>query len=248
MDPIALTPALNGYASLSSSLLAALLLALLAQGQERLRSDRWVASLGWWAALGLAGGSGLWALHFVSLSGLVLPWEPHFDPLLLTVAWGLSVLGAAAWLALARVNWPHLGIRVAALALGLALWWQGVGALAQHSLTTPPDHTGIGPAVQFGATVVGAALGLWLGLWPGARALGSTELRLWLGALPFGVLSGAALEHATQALRFQARPQGVPDGGADANVVWLLSGAASDRKSTRLNSSHSQQSRMPSSA
>jgi diguanylate cyclase (GGDEF)-like protein len=227
MDPIALTPALNGYASLSSSLLAALLLALLAQGQERLRSDRWVASLGWWAALGLAGGSGLWALHVVSLSGLVLPWEPHFDPLLLTVAWGLSVLGATAWLALARVKWPHLGIRVAAMALGLALWWQGVGALAQYSLTTPPDHTGIGPAVQFGATVVGAALGLWLGLWPGARALGSTELRWWLGALPFGVLSGAALEHATQALRFLARPQGVPDGGADANVVWLLSGAAS---------------------
>ena len=31
------------------------------------------------------------------------------------------------------------------------------------------------------------------------------------------MLSGAALEHATQALRFLARPQGVPDGGADAN-------------------------------
>ena len=33
--------------------------------------------------------------------------------------------------------------------------------------------------------------------------------------------------------------------GADRNRAWL---AAQDRKSTRLNSSHSQQSRMPSSA
>ena len=43
------------------------------------------------------------------------------------------------------------------------------------------------------------------------------------------------------------RPDGVEEGGRYPLVLWLH-GGIKDRKSTRLNSSHSQQSRMPSSA
>src|SRR5436190_9714917 len=90
-------PDLNGPIIAASALLAGLFFGLVGHGLRKISSTDTLTALGWWGAGAVAGGAGLWALHFSALAGLGLPWDPHVR------GWQLAGSGLAASLGLAAL-------------------------------------------------------------------------------------------------------------------------------------------------
>jgi len=227
MDSQTVFPFANGVASLCASLMGILCFALIGHADERLRAGRQPGSLGWLAALSLAGGSGLWAMLCVALAGMGLPWELQFRPPLLAASWGVAIVGLAGVLSLSLL-WPQrLWLRVSAQALVLGALWQLVAVVASNALFWPAQHLLLSSqAAAVGAIALGALLGLGGLGHPRLSQVARIELRLWVGALAFGLLCGLAAELSVSALVFSPPLPGPRGEGADPGVVWLLCGAA----------------------
>ena len=227
MDSSVLTPFASGVASLCALLLGILFFALVGHANERLEGDRQPGSMGWAGAFALAGGSGLWAMQCVALAGMGLPWNPMFQPAWLAVSWGLSIVGMAGVLLIASLLRERVLLRLLAQSVAMALLWQLVGLAATAALVWPTiGRTIDGTAGAIGAIALGSALGLALTSSPRLVPLARREVRLWLGALLFGVLGGLAVELSIASLCFTEPPNGTAFDGADPGVVWLLCGGA----------------------
>ncbi|MBQ0961834.1 EAL domain-containing protein [Ideonella sp. 4Y11] len=226
MDSQTLIPVANGVASLSASLMGILLFALIGHADERLRAGRQPGALGWLAALSLAGGSGLWAMLCVALAGMGLPWDLQFRPAMLAASWGVAIVGMAGVLSLSLL-WPHRPwLRVPVQAGVLGGLWLLASAVAAHALLWPAQHRLLdSQAAAVGAIALGALVGLGGLGHPRFSQVARVEVRVWVGALAFGLLCGLAAELSISALAFAPPPAGPRGEGADPGVVWLLCGA-----------------------
>jgi diguanylate cyclase (GGDEF)-like protein len=216
-------PQLHGPTIALAALLAGLFFGLVGHGLRKIRSTDTVTALGWWGAASLAGGAGLWALHFGVLTGLRLPWEASFRGWQLAGGGLAASLGLAAVLASARLAWSDAA-RLVLQALGLGLLWTLVQSLSLASLADAPVTSAAGPAWPlFALGGVMAAAAAALGLVFGERwsVLGPFGLRLALGSVGFALASGLAQALTLGSLGFAeaARPAGGLLVGTDA-LQW----------------------------
>ncbi|MFO1340417.1 MAG: hypothetical protein U1F53_19715 [Burkholderiaceae bacterium] len=142
VHPLA-TPVLHGASVAAAAVLAGLFFGLVGHGLRKIRSTDTVTALGWWATGSVAGGAGLWALHFMALVGLGLPWEPRFHGWQLAGTGLTATLGLAAVLASARLAWGDTA-RLSLQGLGLGLLWALVQSLSLATLAEPPLASGAG--------------------------------------------------------------------------------------------------------
>lgn len=224
LTPALAAPELQGPAMALAAVLAGLVFGLIGHGLRKIRSSDAVTALGWWGAGALAGGAGLWAAHFLALTGLGLPWEPHFRGWPMAGSGLAASLGLAAVLATARLNWSdtaHLVLQ----GLGFGLVWTVVHSLSLASLAEPPvvsSASATGPAWPlFALAGVAAAAMAGFGLSFGRRwsALGGFGLRLGLAATGFALASGLAQALTLGSLGF-AGP--MPPAGASLVGVEAL--------------------------
>lgn len=186
------TPMLHGPSVAAAAVLAGLFFGLVGHGLRKIRSTDTVTALGWWAAGSVAGGAGLWALHFMALIGLGLPWEPRFHGWQLAGTGLTAVLGLAAVLASARLAWGDTA-RLTLQGLGLGLLWALVQSLSLATLAEPPVASSAGPAwplLALGGVAAAAVTALGLVFGPRWGGMGAFGLRLGLGALGFALVSG----------------------------------------------------------
>lgn len=222
-------PDLQGPAIALAAVLAGLVFGLVGHGLRKIRSSETVAALGWWGAGALAGGAGLWAAHFLALTGLGLPWEPQVRGWPMATSGLAASLGLAAVLATARLNWSdtaHLLLQ----GLGFGLVWTLVQSLSLASLAEPPVANTAGPAWPLLALAgVGATAIAGFGLGFGRRwsALGGFGLRLGLAATAFALASGLAQALTLGGLGFAGgpRPPGAQLIGVEA-LRWACGAGA----------------------
>jgi diguanylate cyclase len=210
--PLAATlaaPDLHGPTIAAAALLAGLFFVLVGHGLRKIRAADPLTAIGWWGVGALAGGAGLWALHFGALTGLGLPWAPQFRTWQLASGALASALGVGALLASARLSWSD-GARLALQSLGMGVAWTVVQSLALASLSDPPVASAAGaawPLIALGGVMAVAAAGL--GLLFGERwtVLGSFGLRLGLGAAGFALASGLVQAITLGSLGFAEVPR-----------------------------------------
>ncbi len=222
------TPALHGPSVAAAAVLAGLFFGLVGHGLRKIRSTDTVTALGWWAAGSVAGGAGLWALHFMALIGLGLPWEAQFHGWQLAGTGVTATLGLAAVLASARLAWGDTA-RLTLQGLGLGLLWALVQSLSLATLAEPPLASGAGPAwplLALGGVAAVAVTALGLAFGPRGGGLGAFGLRLGLGALGFALVSGLTQVLTLGSLGFAEalRPTGALLVGVD--VLQWACGAA----------------------
>ncbi|MBP6338088.1 MAG: EAL domain-containing protein [Vitreoscilla sp.] len=216
-----LTPSLSWLAPLFSAVVSVLFFALLGHGLRKVRGTNAVSAISWWAAASVAGGSGLWAAQFMALGGLVLPWDMHYSPAALGIAWGAAIVGVGAVLGTARL--PSRGsVRMGLQALLLAGLWLGLFVLARHSLGVQPLGDALASLWTPGSLIVMASV-LGLGLMFDARALslGRFSSRQWLAAGMFGLVAGMAQDLALSGLKFGVDSAVRGDATVDTPTVWL---------------------------
>jgi diguanylate cyclase (GGDEF)-like protein len=216
-------PDLHGPTIAAAALLAGLFFGLVGHGLRKIRSTDTLTALGWWGAGAVAGGAGLWALHFGALTGLGLPWDSHVRGWQLAVSGLAASLGLAAVLGSARLAWSDTA-RLMVQGLGIGLLWSMVQSLSLASLVEPPLSSAAGPAwplFAFGGTAAASIGALGLAFGPRWNVLGPFGLRLALGSVGFALASGLTQALTLGSLGFaEAVPQpGVLLVGMDA-LEW----------------------------
>ena len=208
LAPALTAPQLQAPVIAVAALLAALAFGLLGHSLRKIRSTDTMTAFGWWGAGALAGGAGLWTVHFLALSGLGLPWEVRLRGWEMSGSGLACALGVAALLGSARLRWSD-GARLVLQGLGLALLWAMVQGLSLVSLGDPPLASTAGPAWPLLA-LMAMAMGAWaaMGLAFGERAasLGGFGLRLGLAAAGFGLVSGLTQALTLASLGFIESP------------------------------------------
>jgi diguanylate cyclase (GGDEF)-like protein len=202
-------PTLQAPVIAVAALLAGLVFGLLGHGLRKIRSTDSMTAFGWWGAGALAGGAGLWTVHFLALTGLGLPWETALRGWQMAGSGLACALGVAALLGSARLHWSE-GARLVLQGLGLALLWAMVQGLSLASLAEPPLASTAGPAwplLALGGIAVGAwaAMALVSGEW--ASALAPYGVRLALAALVFAGVSGLTQALTLGSLGFIESPR-----------------------------------------
>jgi diguanylate cyclase len=100
---------------------------------QRLRSNDRLVGLGWWLSGSIAMGTGIWAMHFISMLGLTLPIELGYSKALTFVSWGAGVAASAVALSIAsreRLNLARLAGGSVAMSTGIcAMHYIGMLAL-----------------------------------------------------------------------------------------------------------------------
>lgn len=222
-------PELQGPVIAAAAALAGLVFVLFGQGLRKIRSSDTVTALGWWGAGALAGGAGLWTVHFLPLTGVVLPWSLSLRGWPMAVGGLAASLGLAAVLASARLRWSDTA-RLLLQGLGFAVVWTAVQSLSLASLAAPPLASAGGPAWPLLAVasvgfVTLAGLGLAFG--PNWSAPGSFRLRLGLAATGVGLTSGLTQAVSLASLTFvdAALPTGVLQVDVDA-LQWACAAGA----------------------
>ena len=208
LAPALTAPQLQAPVIAVAALLAALAFGLLGHSLRKIRSTDTMTAFGWWGAGALAGGAGLWTVHFLALTGLGLPWEVRLRGWQMAGSGLACALGVAALLGSARLRWSD-GARLVLQGLGLALLWAMVQGLSLVSLGDPPLASTAGPAWPLLA-LMAMAMGAWaaMGLAFGERAasLGGFGLRLGLAAAGFGLVSGLTQALTLASLGFIESP------------------------------------------
>ena len=222
-------PDLNGPTIAATALLAGLFFGLVGHGLRKIRSTDTLTALGWWGAGAVAGGAGLWTLHFAALTGLGLPWDPHVRGWQLAGSGLAASLGLAAVLGSARLAWIDTA-RLMVQGLGLGLLGAMVQSLSLASLAEPPLASAAGPAwplFALGGTTAAAVAALGLAFGPRWSVLGPFGLRLALGSVGFALASGLTQALTLGSLGFAeaAPPPGVLLIGMDA-LQWACAGGA----------------------
>ncbi|MEK8034384.1 EAL domain-containing protein [Ideonella sp. DXS29W] len=222
-------PELQGPTIAGSALLAGLMFGLIGHGLRKIRSTDTVTALGWWGAGAAAGGAGLWALHFFALTGLGLPWEPHFRGWHMAGSGLAAALGLAAMLSTARLRWSDTARQVIQ-GLGLGVLWALMQTLSVASLAEPPMASAAGPGwplLALAGVAVAATAALGLAFSPRWSALGPFGLRLFLGATGFALASGLTQALTLGGLGFveTPRPTGVLLVDVDA-LQWACAAGA----------------------
>ena len=222
-------PDMNGPTIAASALLAGLFFGLVGHGLRKIRSIDALTALGWWGAGAVAGGAGLWALHFGALAGLGLPWDPHVRGWQLAGSGLAASLGLAALLGSARLAWSDR-TRLMVQGVGIGLLWTMVQSLSLASLVEPPLASAAGPAwplFAFGGMAAAAIGAFGLAFGPRWSALGPFGVRLALGSTSFALASGLTQALTLGGLGFTEAP--LPDGvllvGMDA-LQWACGGGA----------------------
>lgn len=209
------TPQLHGPTLAAAALLAVLFFGLLGHALRKMRSTDALTAIGWWAAGAVAAGAGLWAVQFSALTGLGLPWSVSFRGWAVAGAGLVAVTGMLLVMASARLSWADT-TRQTVQGLGVGVLWALLQAMALASLGDQPVVRGATAVLAWAglpvALVAAAALaGLWIAFSARWAAMGPFELRLWVGAVGFGLVSGLAQALALGGLGFEesARPVGV---------------------------------------
>jgi diguanylate cyclase len=184
-------PILHNLTIAAAALLAGLVFGLVGHALRKVRSIDPVTAVGWWGSAAVAGGAGLWAVHFMALTGLGLPWEPQLLGWPMAGGGLAAVLGFAALLAGARLRWSETA-SLTLQGLGFGLVWAIVQALSLASLAEPPLTSTAGPAwplMAFSGMAAAAMAGLWFAFGSRWSTLGSFGLRLVLASIAIALSS-----------------------------------------------------------
>jgi NO-binding membrane sensor protein with MHYT domain len=204
----------------------------------------------YWIALGgLCMGAGTWGMHFTGMLAFSLPCTTTYDPLITGLSMIPGVLASA--LAVSIISRPKIERRT--LLLGGILLGAGVGAMhytgmAAYRMNGLIVYDAKLFALSLIIAILLAALALWIKFyfdsWQGKW---KTTAPMLAALVMGGAVSG--MHYTAMAAAYFVRngdevvsPTLTPT--FLASVVLMIT----DRKSTRLNSSHNSESRMPSSA
>ncbi|MGM9491902.1 putative bifunctional diguanylate cyclase/phosphodiesterase [Ideonella sp. YS5] len=229
LAPALTAPDLQAPVIAVATLLAALVFGLIGHSLRKIRSTDTMTAFGWWGAGALAGGAGVWTLHFLALTGLGLPWETLLRGWQMAGSGLASALGVAALLGSARVRSSE-GARLVLQGLGLALVWALVQSFSLTSLAEPPLASTAGPAWPLLA-LAGIATGAWAAMAlvfsERTARMGPYGLRLALAAVGFALVSGLTQALTLGSLGFveSPRPSGVLLVSGDA-LEWACGAGA----------------------
>ncbi|RZL36545.1 MAG: EAL domain-containing protein [Rubrivivax sp.] len=100
---------------------------------QRVRSPDQALARGWWVAGSLSMGTGIWAMHFVGMLALKLPFEVGYDAFITLLSWLAAVLVSAIALRTAaedRLTPRRLALGATSMGLGIcAMHYTGMAAL-----------------------------------------------------------------------------------------------------------------------
>jgi diguanylate cyclase (GGDEF)-like protein len=157
---------------------------------KRVRTPDRAVARGWWFAGSLSMGTGIWAMHFVGMLALRLPFEVGYDRLITVLSWVAAVAVSAVALQVAtrdRLTLPSLTGGALAMGVGIcAMHYTGMAALV-----LAPGIRWNGLLVLASAAVAVGAAAAALLIFFGLRRLQTTQAR-W-GQFGAALVMGAAV-------------------------------------------------------
>ncbi|MCE4553732.1 putative bifunctional diguanylate cyclase/phosphodiesterase [Roseateles cellulosilyticus] len=157
---------------------------------QRVRTPDAASARVWWAAGSLSMGSGIWAMHFVGMLALRLPFAVGYDATITALSWLAAVAVSAIALRVAaedQLTASRLTLGAASMGAGIcAMHYIGMAAL----VLSPGIHWRWGlVAASAGVATGAAAAALWIFFW--LRRLSAAQARWGQGAA--ALVMGAAV-------------------------------------------------------
>ena len=142
---------------------------------KRVRTRDRAIAIGWWAAGSVTMGTGIWAMHFVGMLALKLPFAVGYDYVITTLSWFASVAVSAIALHIAgyqRLTSARLGGGALAMGAGIcAMHYIGMHALKlEPGIQWDAGWVAVSAAIAVGASAVALMIFVALRRLTGAQA------------------------------------------------------------------------------